>query len=530
MRRHTHSFWMLTGALVVAVIAARPACAALPPGWTDIDVGNPDPAGSASEASGVWTVMGAGGDIEGSSDQFNFVYQKVKGDATITAHFLSMVPGDETWTKIGPMIRADDTDGAQNGTLNMTSAVGVRLQGRDDDFPSTHSSIPPCLSLTQPEPVWLRLERVGKNVMGFYSVDGNIWSWAGATLPLGTLKEEALFGLAVTSHQDGTLATAKFDNVSVQPGAALVYGLKSCSGSQGVTLSWQPLPGAEGYNVYRGPAGETDLSRYVKVNAQTLTATSFADTSGLVTNQPYTYLVTPVSKGADGQPVEGGRAAIQAGAYVPLAPPGFTVTSINEDPNKEIDFAGGCVPPLGAFYDATTGTITVRGSGGDGLGGNADTFNFTSTEVQGDFQVSVKALNRPTRTSSATKAGLMIRDGLTAGAREAHLVLTASQKGLLFEWRTAQDAAADAAANPLIEPADLIPPLWIRLTRRGEKITAEYSLDGSTWKGGTDANNQVTLAGLPSKVNVGLAITSDQLQLERQIAEATFQNLTITPQ
>jgi regulation of enolase protein 1 (concanavalin A-like superfamily) len=252
-----------------------------------------------------------------------------------------------------------------------------------------------------------------------------------------------------------------------------------------------------------------------------VTGTSYTDAApDLVQNQRYTYAVVPVVGGS-----ERGWATIAAGRLVPTAPPGFTITSIDEDPEGIIDYDGGCTPPLGAFYDATTGTIIVRGSGADGFGDTSDQLNFTHTEVEGDFQITVRALTRPVRQGSSTKAGLMIREGLEPGARRANLVLAASQAGLTFEWRDTVDGSADLG-DPLIEAADLVPPLWIRLTRRGDEITAEYSLDGTTWNGGEE--NKVTLEDLAAKVNAGLAISSKTLSPGRQITEATFQNLTIT--
>jgi hypothetical protein len=142
MMTYRHPLWMLSGVLALTASAMRPVQAALPSGWTDADIGSPGAAGSATvDSNGVWTIMGSGGDIEGTSDSFNFAYQKVTGDATVTAHFLSMVPGDGTWTKVGPMIRVDDTDGAQNVTMDITTAVGVRIQGRDDAFANTQDNI-----------------------------------------------------------------------------------------------------------------------------------------------------------------------------------------------------------------------------------------------------------------------------------------------------------------------------------------------------------------------------------------------------
>jgi regulation of enolase protein 1 (concanavalin A-like superfamily) len=528
-RIHRRHLWALAG-LLISGISTPPApalAAPLPEGWITQDIGSTDPAGSTEvDDKGVWTIRGSGSDIEGSSDNFHFAYQKVKGDATITAHFLSMEPGDPTWTKMGPMIRSSDADDAQNFLIKMTSAVGVRIQGRNSQYPNTFSTFPPALSLSRPQPVWLRLQRVGQQVSGFYSMDGKIWTSGGPALVLDALEEEALVGLANTSHQQGTLAVGLFDNVSIEPGASLVSGIRSCSSSTGVTLSWSALKGAESYVIYRGPAGETDTTKFVKVNDQVVTGTSFSDNSpDLVKNRKYTYAVVPVVGGT-----ERGWGTIAAGQMVPLAPPGFTITSIDEDPDGVIDYDGGCTPPLGAFYDATTETIIVRGSGAEGFGDTIDQLNFTHTEVEGDFQVTVKALTRPVRQGSSTKAGLMIREGLAPGARRANLVLAASQNGLTFEWRDTADGSSDQAENPLITAVDLVPPVWIRMTRKGDQITAEYSLDGTTWKGGDDPQNQITLKGLAAKLNVGLAITSKNLTLGRQITEAVFQNLEIKKQ
>ena len=54
----------------------------LPSPWVDTDVGSPALAGSASYNSGVFTVNGAGADIWGTSDQFNYVNQPLAGTAT----------------------------------------------------------------------------------------------------------------------------------------------------------------------------------------------------------------------------------------------------------------------------------------------------------------------------------------------------------------------------------------------------------------------------------------------------------------
>jgi hypothetical protein len=61
----------------------------LPSGWSDGDVGSVGVAGSASYASGTFTVAGAGSEIGLSADAMNFAYQTMSGDGTIVARVVS---------------------------------------------------------------------------------------------------------------------------------------------------------------------------------------------------------------------------------------------------------------------------------------------------------------------------------------------------------------------------------------------------------------------------------------------------------
>jgi regulation of enolase protein 1 (concanavalin A-like superfamily) len=512
--------WVLAGAMALSVGTRTPVHAAPPAGYTAVDIGSPDPAGSTDvDDKGVWTLKGAGSDIWGNADQFHYAYQKVKGDATITAQYLSMEPGDATWTKAGPMIRVNDTEGSAHAELVQTSASGAVLQGRllGDDV-STNTGTTP---LKIDEKAFLRVQRAGNDVAGFISRDGGkTWSAVGTPYTLTELQEEALVGLAITSHQDGTLATTQFDSVNIAAGAPLVYGLKGCGGDKAVMLEWKPVKGAESYNLYRAPAGETDVTKFVKVNTTAVAGNTFTDnTEGLVNNQSYTYLVSSLIKGADGTPVEGDRVAIQTGPVVLNPPTGFTNTSINEDSGGLL----GTCSQLGASFIPETGEIVIRGSGAD-IWNAADEFNFTHQEVEGNFRVTVTALTRPSNTNEWAKAGLMIREGIDAGARDAYLVLSANQ-GLTFQWRDTTDGGAAWSDTRTVENADLKTPIMIRMTRTGDEIVGEYSTDeGKTWLGADAEGNKITLDALASKVNVGLAITSHQ---PGQISEARFKDLKI---
>jgi len=61
-------------------------------------------AGSATYNAGTYTVNGGGADIWYTSDQFNYVYQSLTGDLTLTARVASQQNTDG-WAKAGVMIR-----------------------------------------------------------------------------------------------------------------------------------------------------------------------------------------------------------------------------------------------------------------------------------------------------------------------------------------------------------------------------------------------------------------------------------------
>ena len=79
------------------------------------DIGSPAIPGSSgyNSTTGVYTVSGAGTDISGTSDQFQFLYKSLTGDGTITAQVASITNTNSS-AKAGIMFRnslaANSTD------------------------------------------------------------------------------------------------------------------------------------------------------------------------------------------------------------------------------------------------------------------------------------------------------------------------------------------------------------------------------------------------------------------------------------
>jgi hypothetical protein len=180
----------------------------VPTPWVAEDVGAVGSAGSASYASGLFTISGSGADIWNASDAFQFVYQPLAGDGQIIAHVGSQQNTD-SWAKSGLMIRESTGAGARYGAVFVTPGNGVVYQDR----PQTNggSAYAPAAGAA---PLWLKLVRVGSIVSAFTSVNGMNWTSVGSA-DIGATGQ-VLVGFAVTSHHDGTTSTATFDSVAIQ--------------------------------------------------------------------------------------------------------------------------------------------------------------------------------------------------------------------------------------------------------------------------------------------------------------------------
>jgi unsaturated rhamnogalacturonyl hydrolase len=192
------------------------AFATPPAGWSHNDVGAVGAAGSFSQTGATLTVKGSGADIYGALDEFHFVYRSVTGDATIVARVTS-IQNTNVWAKAGVMMRTSGASSASNAAnvfalVPASAANKYRFQTRATAGGSS-SSLPSGGTGAGTTPVWLRVVRRGNTFTGSYSPDGNSWTLLSSSTV--TMPATITAGLAVTSHNDGTVATGVFDSVSI---------------------------------------------------------------------------------------------------------------------------------------------------------------------------------------------------------------------------------------------------------------------------------------------------------------------------
>ncbi|MGB3149822.1 MAG: malectin domain-containing carbohydrate-binding protein, partial [Maribacter sp.] len=194
-------------------------CGPLPNPWTSSDIGAVAAAGETCFDNGRFEVSASGADIFGSVDEFHYVYQELSGDGEIIAQVMSL---DQTnvWAKAGVMIRGDLDANAAMATMilapnpNNLGGPGYSFQRR----PSKGGSLGTgnfTLPVLAPGgfPHYVRLVRSGNTFTGFVSETNGNWIQVGsATITMG---QSAFVGLATTSHSDGVIANAIYQNVDV---------------------------------------------------------------------------------------------------------------------------------------------------------------------------------------------------------------------------------------------------------------------------------------------------------------------------
>ena len=185
-------------------VTAGAALTPPPAPWADSDVGSPAMAGSASYASGVFTVNGGGVDIWGGTDQFNYVSQPLTGNASIVARVTSQSDTD-AWAKAGVMIKQSTTGGSSYALLAVTPGNGIAFQ-----YGFNASTLGGSYSFPN---AWLKLTRSGSTITAYSSSDGTTWTQVGTTTI--AMNDPVTIGLFNCAHNASALNTATFDNVSV---------------------------------------------------------------------------------------------------------------------------------------------------------------------------------------------------------------------------------------------------------------------------------------------------------------------------
>jgi regulation of enolase protein 1 (concanavalin A-like superfamily) len=477
----TRVSWGLAALLLNATVA----WAQLPAPWDNQDVGSVGRAGSATLSSGVFTVSGSGADVWGSADGFHFVYQQLTGDGQIVARLDSVTRADG-WSKAGVMMRDGLGPSEPHAFALLSPDREIRLQRRQSPGGSTAS----IYKSTGTFPHWVRLVRAGQTFRAYFSSDGIAWTSGGSTTIV--MGSTIYVGLAVTSHNQAALATAKFRNVSVTSTAGNTLPVVSLTA---------PANGAQ----FDAPA-TIQLTASASDAGGSVQQVQFFNGSTVIgtdTTSPYTVSVSNVPEGSY---------TLKAVALDNGGATASSSVSITVGPGKS-DWLDDDIGSVGAAGSATfdLNRVTVRGAGAD-IWGTSDAFHFAYQTLTGDGEI-VARVESLQATDVWAKAGVMMREALTGSSVHAFALQSASH-GVAFQRRVSPGGSSTHSAGSTSSA-----PRWVRLVRQGSTFTASESSNGTTW---TVVGSQTI--NMPQTLYVGLAVTSHRTGV---LTTAVFTNVAI---
>ncbi len=180
------------------------------PFWFTEDVGAVGVPGEV-DYSGYPEVVGlrgSGADIWGTADAFLFHNTPRTLDGTVTARVRS-IEHTHAWAKAGVMFRETLAAHSKHVMLIVSPGRGIAMQYRSAT--GGVSSNAALQAGTAPE--WLRITRTGNTFTGYASEDGVTWRTVGSVTV--AMSGDTHVGVAVTSHNNSTLAGAVIEKVAV---------------------------------------------------------------------------------------------------------------------------------------------------------------------------------------------------------------------------------------------------------------------------------------------------------------------------
>jgi hypothetical protein len=192
-------------------------------GFSSLDIGSPQLAGSARQVEKGWDLIAGGADIWEKSDQFHFLCKPISGDFDIAVRVESFTPA-HLYSKAGLMIRdnlnADSphlmflvfsNNAPRNNNLGAYEMQFRSVPGGDCQaiYPAVRPPAPPEFPAAYPNS-WLRVQRRGDRFSAFASTDGKTWKLYGEQRL--ALASRVYAGPGLTSHEPRTSAVARFRN------------------------------------------------------------------------------------------------------------------------------------------------------------------------------------------------------------------------------------------------------------------------------------------------------------------------------
>lgn len=441
--------------------------------------------GSSAYSSGTFTINASGADIEGTSDQFHYVYQPLSGDGTIIARITS-IQNTDSWAKAGVMIRETLTPNSRHAMMLLTPGNGLAFQRRVTTGGGTfHTSGSLVVA-----PYWVKMVRSGNTFTAYSSANGSAWTLVGSDTI--TMTPNVYVGLALTSHNNTALCTATIESVNATPSITVT------SPASGATFA-APAAIAIGATPFDSSAAVTRVDFY---NGPILLGTS--------TTAPYGYTWNGVGAGSYSLSAQ---ATDSLGTVFTSSSVAITVNPAGSGlPTPWADQDIGAVGVTGSSA-SSSGTFTVNASGTD-IWDLSDQFHYVYQPLTGDGTI-IARVTAVQNTNPWAKAGVMIRETLANNSTHAMMILTPANV-LSFQNRLTTGAGSGSTSG-----GNASAPYWVKIVRSGSTFSGYKSANGTTWT----LVGSVTIS-MGTNAYFGLALTSHNNTV---VCQSTMDNVTVSP-
>ncbi|MBZ0258223.1 hypothetical protein K8I31_19310, partial [bacterium] len=163
-----------------------------------------------------YRVSGSGADVWGQEDEFHFMYKKISGPFVLDAQADAINHGSSDWAKVMLMARNSLDSSAANFAVRIReSNMEASSQWRSEQGGTSFSTDGASRIPSERHDGRIRIVRENDVFQSFY-FDTQQSDWIMIDEVSIPMENEIYVGLAVTSHEDGSLAEGVYHSVHLQ--------------------------------------------------------------------------------------------------------------------------------------------------------------------------------------------------------------------------------------------------------------------------------------------------------------------------